>query len=225
MKNLVLIILCLCMGCSSDDDQNAPVFKTEEQCLESHYYYYEDEKRYFQDRLLYNKAVLSFALTVPNAAIIQFINGDSEIQDITAENIRQDGSNYKLVIVTFNSNKTCIEIATYLQDIKSNELVYFANYAYLSTFWFGGEYYDVMYYGDIFYVKVLNADDLTTLSQLVEQTNTEIVGTLQYMPDWIKIKVSKYSDGDAKEMANYFYESNVANIEITEIGFGHLIDN
>jgi hypothetical protein len=50
---------------------------------------------------------------------------------------------------------------------------------------------------------------LTDLSQMIAQTNTELVEQNQFMAKWFELRATKESDGDGLAMANFFYESGL----------------
>lgn len=61
----------------------------------------------------------------------------------------------------------------------------------------------------LFYVKLKNINDLNILKNKCFENKVEIVGQNQFMPEWYTIQVSKWSNGNALEMANVFYETNL----------------
>lgn len=63
--------------------------------------------------------------------------------------------------------------------------------------------------GFLVYVKLKDAQDLTTLEQLAQENGVEIVGNNQYLPLWYTLSCSKKSKGNALEISNKFYESGL----------------
>jgi subtilisin family serine protease len=61
----------------------------------------------------------------------------------------------------------------------------------------------------LFYVKLFNEQDITVLELLAEQNNVEILGNNKFMPLWVTLACTKYSNGNAMEMANAFYETGL----------------
>lgn len=61
----------------------------------------------------------------------------------------------------------------------------------------------------LFYVKLKNPTDANILEQLASENNVEIIGNNKFMPLWYTLSCTKYSKGNALEMANVFYESNL----------------
>ena len=64
-------------------------------------------------------------------------------------------------------------------------------------------------YSSLFYVKVSDETDLTDLNNVITKTNTELVEQNEFMKNWVTIKATKSSKGDALKMANYFYETGL----------------
>jgi len=60
-----------------------------------------------------------------------------------------------------------------------------------------------------FYVKLRNVSDVGKLEGMAEQNNVQIVGSNRFMPLWYTLACSKESFGNALELANKFYESDM----------------
>lgn len=73
----------------------------------------------------------------------------------------------------------------------------------------------------LFYVKLKKEKDSIVLNEISKGKNVEIIGQNEYMPLWFTLSCSNKSDGNALEMANYFYETGL--FEASEPDF--LIDN
>ncbi|MDD4438106.1 MAG: S8 family serine peptidase [Tissierellia bacterium] len=61
----------------------------------------------------------------------------------------------------------------------------------------------------LFYVKLKNHMDIDTLEKMAESNNVAVLGNNPFMPLWYTLACSKNSTGNALEMANIFYESNL----------------
>jgi subtilisin family serine protease len=61
----------------------------------------------------------------------------------------------------------------------------------------------------LFYVKLKDNNDINILKNKCFENKVEIVGQNQFMPEWYTIQVTKWSKGNALQMANLFYESNL----------------
>jgi hypothetical protein len=60
-----------------------------------------------------------------------------------------------------------------------------------------------------FYVKLKNSDDFGLLETLAHENNVVILGNNPYMPEWFTLSCTRISSGNALEMADFFYESNL----------------
>lgn len=61
----------------------------------------------------------------------------------------------------------------------------------------------------LFYVKLKDKKDLSKLTELALVNNVEIIGYNESMPLWYTLACSKSSTGNALELANKFYETNL----------------
>lgn len=66
-----------------------------------------------------------------------------------------------------------------------------------------------VFLGHLFYVKLRDINDFSKLKKVATENGVEIVGNNKYMPLWYTLACSKKSKGDALEMANTFYESDL----------------
>jgi hypothetical protein len=62
-------------------------------------------------------------------------------------------------------------------------------------------------YSDEFLVQVKDTNDLSDFNNTIHLTNTRIIEQNRFMSDWYSLHADKNSNGDALEMANYFYET------------------
>lgn len=65
---------------------------------------------------------------------------------------------------------------------------------------------------NLFYVKLKEEKDIAQLAKLAEENNVEIIGNHNEMPLWYIISCSKQSTGNALELANEFYATNLFEI-------------
>lgn len=61
----------------------------------------------------------------------------------------------------------------------------------------------------LFYVKLNNMNDLSILENEAKSKNVVIVGQNRFMPLWFTLSCKKKTKGNALDMANYFYETNL----------------
>ena len=76
----------------------------------------------------------------------------------------------------------------------------------------------VVYYTNLFNVKVPDENNLTDLYKMIAETKTEFVEQNQFMKGWFTLRSTKNSKGDALKMANYFYESRLFVATEPELG-------
>jgi hypothetical protein len=61
----------------------------------------------------------------------------------------------------------------------------------------------------LFYVRLRDKEDLAKLTELASSNKVEIIGNNEYMPLWFTLACSKESTGNALDLANKFYETNL----------------
>ena len=60
-----------------------------------------------------------------------------------------------------------------------------------------------------FYIKLHDIADTTLLYELVEETNTYLIGQVPHVHKWYKIMVANSTMSNSLEMSNYFYETGL----------------
>ena len=121
---------------------------------------------------------------------------------------------YKYAGLKLNRNCSCGEISWILNDLKRNSIISFAHYTTQTNdctnlIWENIGDLCVNSYSNIFYVKVKNPSDISDLNKILIDTHTRIRAQDRFMKDWYSIFADKNSQGDALEMANYFYETGL----------------
>ena len=61
----------------------------------------------------------------------------------------------------------------------------------------------------LYYVKLKSDKDVSKLMELASINKVDIIGNNEYMPLWYTLSCSKESTGNALELANKFYETNL----------------
>lgn len=61
----------------------------------------------------------------------------------------------------------------------------------------------------LFYVKLKKDSDISNLENIARKSKVEIIGYNEFMPLWFTIACTKFSSGNALELANYFYETGL----------------
>lgn len=101
-----------------------------------------------------------------------------------------------------NENLSCEELQTDITNLKDNPSV-----IYVNPFLVNKEGNDFMGVSDEFAVCLYDTSQLTELQNMAQQTHTTILRQNDFDPLVYILSATKYSNGDALEMANYFYET------------------
>ena len=226
LLSAVFAALSLGIACSDDDENPEPVTPeiTNEECLAKHYTLSNNNVNDISSILLADYIYIGFSTEMPDSDIVNFINNQPDLVDIDATSIHiEDYDTSKAVVAQFTTGKTCHQIHSFINQMNANEEVLYTSYTYQSSFWIGETTYDVMTYGNLFYVRVTNADDLSALNATALETNTTIEFEHEFLEGVYIMSTSKDSDGDALDMANYFQQTG--NFEFAEIIFyDYLLD-
>ena len=193
--SIYILIISILFSCSKENT-----------CLEEHFYYYDDSKHFIDNKLLKNYIIIGFEQTTTNKDIVIFINNQNEFENITDDKIIEF-IDHKIVAASLTSDKNCNELKLIINNIKINNIVFYANYAYNSSAWIGFQYFDIMSYSNEFSVKVKDTNNLIDLNNVAKETNTIIKGQKQYRRQWFYLSTNKNSQGNALEMSNYFHET------------------
>lgn len=95
---------------------------------------------------------------------------------------------------------TSVEVSESLT--KHNEILYEAPY-------FTTEDGHELGLSHLFYVKLKSEKDVDILTEMAAKLNVDIIGYNEYMPLWYTLGCTKHSKGNALEVANIFYETNL----------------
>lgn len=98
----------------------------------------------------------------------------------------------------------CCWSTTNTRDLPSN----YPNYVYKSSAYCTAQG-DTVYVSHLFYVKLNRSEDIVLLASLADSMGASIVGHNTYMPLWYVLSCTKYSIGNALQVANLFYESGL----------------
>ncbi|MGY6520393.1 MAG: hypothetical protein ACXIUD_01600 [Mongoliitalea sp.] len=123
---------------------------------------------------------------------------------------------FKQIPVRLNNARNCSDISGILQSLQDNTIIAYAHPTFETDNCqdaIGNPVGEqcVLVYISSFFVRVPDPEDLTDLQQLIATTNTEWLGPNQFMPNWHEVRATKDSQGDALEMANFFFRSGVVN--------------
>lgn len=117
----------------------------------------------------------------------------------------------KHVLLKFENSKSCNQITQIISDLEQYNMVSYAHYTMQTddcTNWFFEPMASLCVdsYISRFIVKLHNEDDLELVSDLMLQTNTELVEVDGLV---CRLRATKSSLGDALTMANFFFESGL----------------
>ncbi len=134
--------------------------------------------------------------------------------------VKSDKIKHKYFLLKLIKPYNCGEIAWILDDLKENSLISYAHYTMqhdncLDLLGTSIGEHCVLGYSGYFHVKVKDPADLSDLNTTVLQTNTLVSGPSHPSTnEWYAVYADKNSQGDAHQMANYFYETGL--FEATE---------
>jgi hypothetical protein len=194
----------LFLSCHKDASETAPT------CNFVGYFYYQDAKFPIGEGLSNNYLLVSFDTTYSAADIRKFISSVSDLD----QNYKYTLYDSKTAALKLNRPRTCEEITGIIANLEKNPIVNFAHYTMKSNdcqswIWTPLGNLCVYYYSNLFNVKVIDQNNLTSLHKMMAETNTQLVEQNQFMPDWFTLRATKNSKGDGLHMANYFYESKL----------------
>ncbi|OFX84941.1 MAG: hypothetical protein A2W99_16180 [Bacteroidetes bacterium GWF2_33_16] len=196
------ILIVILFSCEENN-----ISESDNNCLEKHYYYEQSEKISIGSNILQNYIFIGFDYSATNSEIYSFIEDEATLDSNFEVEINEYNINSKKALCKFTSSMNCSEIKNIIEKFYKNEIVIFASYVYDCDMLFGGVQYDYMSYSDEFLVKVENSDNLDELNTIADQTGTIVKSEVYMMPNWYTLSSNKNSQGNALEMANFFYET------------------
>ena len=176
--------------CKLGEEANIKLNLVNAPCAEQdkHFYYYEDEKVFLQQRT--DKILL---------ILVDAISAHSIINSDISLNLMQSSQDVLPVIITLESKDTFHIPSVALEFFKTKPEVISANY--LFTWWhlFG--------LTDEFYVELKPTTSYAELQTLAEQNNCKIEEEDQFVKNKFLVSVSKTSPLNAMQMSNLFQET------------------
>ena len=214
MKTLIRIfylttIIFLISSCSGDES-----VEPQTECDFVNFRYYNNEQ-YLLGEMSEEYIVIASDTINSNDSISSLIQSKDYLnQDYEYVINHQSSYKYKYIALKLISEKDCIEITNILSDLKESNIIDYAHFAMQTddcTNEVGGQIGEkcINSYSSEFYVKVIDENDLTDLNNIIEETNTVLEHQNEFMPKWFTLRADKNSNGDALQMANYFYETNL----------------
>jgi len=219
MNKVILVTLFLSLLITSCSKEDKPGPKTETEFIQNscdfiNFKYYNGNQ---QDLgYLSNDYILIAVDTINNDSVIQyFVSTLNQFDQSYNYTIYTSGQyKFKQIPLKLSSSKNCEEITQIISDLEQNTIIDYVHYTMKTdacTNLIGNTVGNlcVNSYSSSFYVNVFDENNLTDLNQMITQTNTELVGQIQFMAKWFELRATKNSNGDALAMANYFYESGL----------------
>lgn len=202
-----IALFLLIISCTEDDNK-------EEQtaCNFVNFKYYNNEQDLLGE-MSEEYIVIAFE-TINNDDLIASLIQSKEYLDQNYDYIINQLEGYKYIALKLISENNCIEITNVIADLEQSEIVDYVHYAMqtdncTNLIWIEIGEKCINSYNSFFHVKVINENDLTDLNNIIQETNTVLDHQNQFMPKWFTLKADKNSNGDALQMANYFYETNL----------------
>lgn len=178
-----------------------------------------DYRYYYNDQIstgeMSNEYILLASDTINSNSLISSLINSKDYFDKTYDYTIIENVNYqyKHIVVRLNAESDCVQLTRIILDLELSPIIDYVHYTMdtdVCSDLIGEPMGEkcVVSYGSNFYVKVNDADDLTDLYDVIEETNTYFEYKNEFMPRWCRLKADKNSKNDALHMANYFYETN-----------------
>lgn len=208
---LILLVGIIFIGCTSDDDGNEPI---QNSCDFISFKYYNEEQDFLGE--MSNEYILIAVDSTYNDSEIENFISSTNIFDQNYNYTINNNSQYKFkeIPIKLNTSKTCEEITQIISNLNQNNIISYTHFTMdtdncENAIWETMGDLCINSYGSSFYVKVFDENNLSDLNQMISETNTELVEQNEFMEKWFELRATKNSDGDALNMANYFYESGL----------------
>jgi len=169
-------------------------------CEDELFYYFLNEKLFIGEYLLHDTLVVGYEKDVPKEEIKNYL-----LQTGLFKKILLFNSISNWVIAVTQEQYTCTQLKEIFTMLKQSNLITHANYIFRGNI---GSYH-LFFYLEEFFVYLKNENDLLILETLTQETNTKIIEEID--TNMYLVGVTKYSNGNALQMANYFHESGKFN--------------
>jgi hypothetical protein len=135
-------------------------------------------------------------------------------QDFNFNILKNDNYKYKQVVLKFEKSLNCNEITNIIAKFKKNIVVEYVHFTIKTDYC--NDFYGyplgekcVYSYSELFNIKVKDPNNLEDLYNILERTRTELLEQDKFMDAWFTLRAHKNSQGDAMQMASYFYETGL----------------
>ena len=174
------------------------------ECTNKLYYYntYDYEKKFFT--LVNDYLLIGFDKQTQSTDIVNYINQIGLFNLVDSNSILRHNVKHDMLFINTTEPKTCLQLIKIISTLKESPIVLFANFTFEST----DVYNDIWTYMNGFRVKLkVGGSTFADLQNIAIETNTLIVGQNEFDPLIYELITDKNSQGDALQMANYFYET------------------
>jgi len=162
------------------------------------FYYYQNEKQFFN--VSNAKIIIGFSDSLTFAEMKLITDQYSFIEPLKED---QACLSKKFASADLNKKMSCDKIHKCMCDLKDNPDIMYANLCFFRE---GSN--DLSGYSDEFIVCLKDSLQLPELQAMAQLTSTSILRQNEFNSNIYILSATKYSMGNALEMANYFYESN-----------------
>ena len=169
---------------------------------QEHFYYYKGKKQPLQldTTRVFIYTVNDVALQKSNLISKRTLNLHKEQILKQKQKISTDFYWTELKLSTMNEGRSYKERVSKLKQIEGVQTV---------SPYFIGRYGRKIGLSNFFYVKLKNLSDTTLLNKYCKKNKTIVVRQDRFMPLWFVLSCTKLSNGNAMEMANRFYDTNL----------------
>ncbi|HHE40421.1 MAG TPA: hypothetical protein ENL10_02845, partial [Candidatus Cloacimonetes bacterium] len=189
MRKLISILAGILLSCSINA-QDGP------------YYWYKGNRKYLE--YFSNKEFVLIQNLESKQAIEEFFIKQG-LNQIQVEDISEKTFHNTLATSQSITQKWAIISKTNSQMLKVDSL---ENILYSAPF-LRSRRGNLIGLSNIFYVKLKNPDDFSTLEKFAREQSVTILRQNRFLPLWYTLSCSKQSKGISLDMANYFYESGL----------------
>ncbi len=187
-------------------------------CQTTDFYWYKNQKIHLGS--ISNKKFIIVSENINNGfELKQTLN----IPDVEVLTFRETSS--LPTINSYNQNEIMSKKSAIIKfdNLSNVNVVQNLNVLYESPFYYSENGLEIGI-SHLFYVKLFDEDDLLILEELANEHNVKILGNNKFMPLWFTLSCSKYSNGNALDMANYFYETDLFSATVPNFMFGNLFN-
>jgi hypothetical protein len=213
------LILLMILGCEKvEEDKGEEEFK----CGYIDFKYYQDKPSFFGE-MSGDYLLIGSDTNNIDSAIESFIESCEYFDQSYAFDIKKyNNYKYKQIVLKLSKTQNCSGISRIISELKKNDIVDYAHYTIqtddcTNDIWESIGEKCVDSYSSIFYVKVKDTNNLSDLNKTIRETNTIIRNQNKFMSDWYSLIADKNSEGDALQMANYFYETGLFEVSEPDI--------